>query len=93
MIWVKAPLSGAKWQVHHEVAPLLAYIVAEAERRGYLFDYGPEIRMMIGVMQTALSPGHAHPVTTAGGWQWTLMPVDIPKANVDLSHPESYSMK
>jgi len=42
MIWVKAPLSGAKWQVHHEVAPLLAYIVAEAERRGYLFDYGPK---------------------------------------------------
>lgn len=40
MEWVTAPLSGAKWQVHRAVAPILRYIVGEAERRGYLFDYG-----------------------------------------------------
>ena len=41
MVWVRAPISGAKWQVHREVAPLLAHIVSTAERRGYLFDHGP----------------------------------------------------
>ena len=41
MVWVRAPISGARWQVHRDVAPILAYVVAEAERRGYLFDYGP----------------------------------------------------
>lgn len=40
MVWVRAPISGAKWQVHRELAPILAHIVGEAERRGYLFDYG-----------------------------------------------------
>lgn len=41
MVWVRAPISGARWEVHRKVAPLLTYIVAEAERRGYLFDHGP----------------------------------------------------
>jgi len=41
MRWVRAPISGARWQVHREVAPLLAHIVSTAEQRGYLFDYGP----------------------------------------------------
>ena len=41
MVWVRAPISGAKWQVHREVAPLLAHVVGTAERRGYLFDHGP----------------------------------------------------
>lgn len=41
MTWVRAP-SGAKWQVHRELAPILSYIVNEAERRGYLFDHGPK---------------------------------------------------
>ena len=41
MTWVRAPISGARWEVHRRVAPLLAYIVGEAERRGYLFDHGP----------------------------------------------------
>lgn len=41
MVWVRAPISGAKWQVHREVAPLLAHIVSTAEQRGHLFDYGP----------------------------------------------------
>lgn len=41
MVWVRAPISGARWQVHREVAPILSYVVAEAERRGYLFDHGP----------------------------------------------------
>lgn len=43
MTWVRAPISGARWQVHRKVAPLLAYVVAEAERRGYLFDLGPDV--------------------------------------------------
>lgn len=41
MVWVRAPISGARWQVHRQVAPILSYVVAEAERRGHLFDYGP----------------------------------------------------
>lgn len=41
MQWVRAPISGAKWQVHRELAPILAHIVSTAEQRGYLFDYGP----------------------------------------------------
>ncbi len=41
MVWVRAPISGARWQVHRELAPILAYIVGEAERRGHLFDHGP----------------------------------------------------
>ena len=41
MVWVRAPISGARWQVHRDVAPILSYVIAEAERRGYLFDYGP----------------------------------------------------
>ncbi len=42
MVWVRAPISGGKWQVHREVARILAYIISEAESRGYLFDYGPK---------------------------------------------------
>ena len=41
MVWVRAPISGARWQVHRELAPILAWVVGEAERRGYLFDHGP----------------------------------------------------
>lgn len=41
MTWATAPKSGARWQVHREVAPILAKIVTEAENRGYLFDHGP----------------------------------------------------
>ena len=41
MVWVRAPISGARWQVHREIAPILGYVFGEAERRGYLFDYGP----------------------------------------------------
>jgi hypothetical protein len=41
MIWVRAPISGARWQVHRELAPILSYVLAEAERRGYRFDLGP----------------------------------------------------
>src|SRR5690606_8264263 len=41
MVWVRAPISGARRQVHRELAPLLAWVVGEAERRGYLFDHGP----------------------------------------------------
>ena len=39
MVWVRAPISGARWQVHRELAPILAWVVGE--RRGYLFDHGP----------------------------------------------------
>lgn len=56
MTWVRAPISGATWQVHREVAPLLSWIVAEAERRGYLFhrpgqvhdDWGWNVRKIAG---------------------------------------------
>ena len=41
MTWVRAPISGAKWLVHRELAPILLHIVTTAEQRGYLFDYGP----------------------------------------------------
>jgi len=41
MLWVKAFRSGAKWQVHREVAPILHKIVNDAEARGFLFDHGP----------------------------------------------------
>ena len=41
MVWVRAPISGAKWQAHRGVAPILGYVIGEAERRGYLFDHGP----------------------------------------------------
>ena len=41
MMWVRAPISGAKWQVHRELAPILAHIVGTAEQRGHLFDHGP----------------------------------------------------
>jgi len=37
MTTVTATRSGAKWEVHKAVAPILGYIVNEAERRGYLF--------------------------------------------------------
>lgn len=36
---VRAP-SGAKWQVHRDVAAILQTIVNQAEARGYKFDYG-----------------------------------------------------
>lgn len=39
MVWVKAP-SGAKWQVHRDVAAILQTIVNQAEARGYIFDHG-----------------------------------------------------
>lgn len=41
MTWVRAPISGARWQVHRELAPILAYVISVAEQRGHLFDYGP----------------------------------------------------
>ena len=37
---VTAP-SGARWDVHYDVAPILKRIVDEAERRGYRFQKGP----------------------------------------------------
>lgn len=40
LVWVQAP-SGAKWQVHRDIGPILQFIVDEVERRGYLFDHGP----------------------------------------------------
>lgn len=56
MVWVRAPISGASWQVHREVAPLLSWVVAEAERRGYPFhrpgqvhdDWGWNVRKIAG---------------------------------------------
>lgn len=42
MQWVRASRSGAKWQVHREIAPIVEYLVNEVERRGYLFDHGPD---------------------------------------------------
>jgi len=41
MKWVRAARSGAKWQVHQGIVPIVEYIVNEVERRGYLFDHGP----------------------------------------------------
>jgi len=41
MTWVTAPLSGTRWQVHREIAPLLLKAVTIIEERGYLFDLGP----------------------------------------------------
>jgi len=41
MVWVRAPISSAKWLVHRELAPILQHIVTTAEQRGYLFDHGP----------------------------------------------------
>ena len=41
MVWVRAPISGARWLVHRELAPILAHIVSTAEQRGYRFDLGP----------------------------------------------------
>jgi len=41
MVWVHAARSGAKWQLHRAIAPIWEYLVNECERRGYLFDYGP----------------------------------------------------
>lgn len=38
---VTAARSGAKWWLHHEIAPIFNWIVDECERRGYLFDHGP----------------------------------------------------
>lgn len=38
---VQAKVSGAKWWVHHELQPLIQWLVDEVERRGYLFDHGP----------------------------------------------------
>lgn len=42
MKWVRATRSGARWQVHEEIAPLIEWLVNEVEQRGYLFDHGPE---------------------------------------------------
>jgi hypothetical protein len=39
---VQARISGARWWLHHEIGPIWRFIVDEAERRGYLFDHGPE---------------------------------------------------
>lgn len=41
MVWVRAPISTAKWLVHRELAPILQHIITTAEQRGYLFDHGP----------------------------------------------------
>jgi len=41
MVLVTADRSGAKWWVHHDIAPIFNWIVDECERRGYLFDHGP----------------------------------------------------
>lgn len=41
MVWTRARASGARWQMHRKLAPLWEFIVNEVERRGYLFDHGP----------------------------------------------------
>jgi len=41
MTWVRAARSGARWQVHELIAPIVSFVVNEVERRGYLFDHGP----------------------------------------------------
>lgn len=41
MQWVRATRSGARWQVHRDIAPIVQFLVDEIERRGYLFDHGP----------------------------------------------------
>ena len=38
---MRARVSGARWQVHREVAPILQFLVDTIEGRGYLFDHGP----------------------------------------------------
>lgn len=42
MEWVRATRSGAKWQVHELIAPIVRFVVNEVERRGYWFDHGPD---------------------------------------------------
>lgn len=41
MLWVVAPISKARWQVHREIAPLFLAALTNIEHRGYLFDHGP----------------------------------------------------
>lgn len=41
MRWVRAARSGAKWQVHYDIAPIVQFVVDTIEARGYLFDHGP----------------------------------------------------
>lgn len=39
---VTAAQSGAHWDVHREIAPILNFVVNEVEHRGYLFDHGSD---------------------------------------------------
>mgnify|MGYP003439941463 CR=1 FL=1 len=41
MVTVRAARSGAKFTVHHLIAPIIKYLIDETERRGYLIDHGP----------------------------------------------------
>ena len=37
---VTAARSGADFDVHYEIAPLIKFLIDEVERRGYLIDHG-----------------------------------------------------
>lgn len=39
---VRAAISGTKFTVHRDIAPIVKYLIDEVERRGYLIDHGPD---------------------------------------------------